>query len=321
MRPYYISIDGGGSKTEFCLYDCDSGQTQTFLSGSSNYKLSGADAERKVFLHGIQRIFKQINGDETSIRALVMGMSGVDSKKDYDHYMQLALSSGIDSSRIYLCNDSELAFYSKATPPGLCVIAGTGSVSTGIAADRRTARSGGWGNHFSDEGSGSWVGIQILQALLRHCDGYEPLQPIFKTLRIHFGADRFQDLPPILTNIDMRAIAAVAKPVTEAADMGDPYCEKWIKTAGARVAQIGYSVYCKLDFDREKSVDVVPAGSLFKCKTFYESFETSLGKMVIKDNLNFCGEVTHPVLGGIALAKSLFGETDEAHSSIKIAKG
>lgn len=307
MREAFLAVDGGGSKTEFCLCDCETGERRHFLADGSNYKIAQADMERAIFLEGITGCLREADISIAQIRGLVMGMSGVDSEADHAHYLDIALSAGIPKDKIYVCNDSELAFYTKGTPPGICVVAGTGSVATGIAVDRRKVRSGGWSNYISDEGSGGWIGVQVLRALLRYCDGYEAYQPVFEVLREHFQAESFEALPSILTRIDVREVASTAKPVAKMADAGDPHCAKLVCEAARLVAEIAASVYRKLAFDREESVDIVTAGSLFKAATFYHRFTEVLQGNVSKKNLCFQGEVSSPVLGGLALAKMLFG--------------
>ena len=307
MREFLLAVDGGGSKTEFCLYDCATGGVRHFLSGSTNYKISQLNADREAFREGMSRVFRGTGIGMAQIRGMVMGMAGVDAPEDHARYLQIGLSTGIPQKRIYVCNDSELAFYSKGTPPGLCIIAGTGSVSTGVAADRRTARSGGWGSPISDEGSGGWIGIQVLCALLRYCDGYGPHWQVFDDLRDHFGTPSFEEVPRLLSQVGMQEIAATARVVMDRADGGDPCCEDLVRRAAHLAAKIAHSVYAKLHFDGESTVDVVMAGSLFKCPTYRGKFLEDFQAMASKKNLRFCEEVSSPVLGGIALAKALFG--------------
>ena len=306
MGDFFLAVDGGGSKTEFCLYDRATGETRHFFSGSTNYKISPADAEREAFQEGVARVYSETGIGAERIRGLVLGMSGVDSPEDYARYLQIGLSTGVPEDRIYLCNDSETAFYAEGTPPGLCIIAGTGSCATGVAADRRTARSGGWGTPISDEGSGGWIGIQVLQKLLRYCDGYDVHRPVFDSLREHFGAPTFDGLPRILTLISMQQIAATARLIMDQADAGDSYCVEWVHRAAFLAAEIAASVYAKLAFGGEPSVDVVMAGSLFKCPTYREKFMEEMPRVTRSGNMRFCEEVKSPVLGGIALAKILF---------------
>ena len=321
MREYFLAVDGGGSKTEFCLYNCASGEAWRSLSGSSNYKIMEADAERTVFLEGVEHVFRERGIDAGQVRGLVMGMSGIDSQADYDHYLQIALCTGIPRERIYLCNDSELAFYTQGTPPGLCVIAGTGSVATGIAADKRTVRSGGWSNYISDEGSGGWIGVQVLRALLRYCDGYGTYEPVFDVLRSEFRAPSFEALPPILTRASIPEVAATARTVMELADGGDAYCAGLVQEAAVLVAEIAWSVYRKLGFEKENAVDVVMAGSLFKCVPYSRWFQAAMLERAAVKNLRFRDGAGSPVLGGITLAKLLFGEAGQWNPPIKIPKG
>ena len=306
MLEFFLSVDGGGTKTEFCLFSLATGESRHFLSGSTNYKIGEADAERGVFLEGVRHVFREMNITASHIRGMVMGMSGVDSPEDHAHYMGIALSTGIPEKRIYICNDSELAFYAKGTPPGLCIVAGTGSVATGIAADQRKARSGGWSNFISDEGSGGWIGTHALRALLQYCDGYGAYCKVFDYFRSYFHAATFAELPHILSRFSMQDIAAAAKPVMERAENGDPFCADIVSQASRLVAKTALSVFRKLDFAGERTIDVVTVGSLFKSSLFTDRFMKELRVMAPQDNFHFCGEVASPVLGGIALANTLF---------------
>jgi len=306
MREYFLAVDGGGSKTEFCLSECATGETRHFSSGGTNYKISETDADAKAFREGIHRLFQETGIRAAQVRGMVMGMAGVDSAEDSAYYLQIGLQTGIPPHKIYVCNDSEIAFYSKGAPPGLCVIAGTGSVSTGFAPDRRMARSGGWGSPVSDEGSGAWLGIKVLSSLLRYCDGYGTYHKVYEDIKNHFAAASFFELPKILSLIGVSQTAAAARIVMDSADGGDAYCGQLVRQAAGLVAQIACSVYKKLHFETERSVDVVMAGSLFKSMLYDRVFTQALKNLIPKDNLRFCREVFKPVLGGIALAKNLF---------------
>lgn len=307
QRTYYIAVDGGGSKTEFCAIDRDTGIARHFLFGSSNYKILETDQEKETILSGFQHIYEALQIEPAQVRGLVMGMSGCDSPEDHSHYLDIALASRIARDAIHICNDSELAFYAKGKPPGLCAVAGTGSVATGVASNGDTARSGGWGTPISDEGSGAWIGIQALREVLRFCDGYGRDEPIYQDIREHFGAASFDALPKILSQKSLTEIAGVARLIMDKADAGEAYCLSLIEEAAAHVSMIAHSVYDKLSFKEEKSVDVVMAGSLFKCGAFRRTFERLFLPTVSIPNMRFLSDVESPVLGGIALARLLFG--------------
>ena len=305
---YYIAVDGGGSKTELCAFHAETSEMRRYQHGSSNYKIIETDVEKDIILKGIVTIFEDLGIGAEQVRGLVMGMSGIDSPEDHEHYRQIAAGSNIDPERIYICNDSELAFYSQGTPPGLCMIAGTGSVATGIGVDQEKVRVGGWGSPISDEGSGGWIGIRVLRDLLRYCDGYGEYIDVFDAVRDSFGAVTFETLPKILSQVSMIQIAGVAKVVMDAADVRDSYCLDLVTGAAELTAEIAYTVYRRLKFEKEPSVDIVMAGSLYKSGIFTDTFKQSLILKSPVENLYFCEGISSPVLGGITLAQLLFGK-------------
>lgn len=307
---YLLAIDGGGSKTTFCLYDCATEKNSFFHLGSTNYKITRIKSEKEIILEGICRVFGQAGIRADQILGLVMGMSGCDAPKDYDHYFSIAVESNIAKDRICILNDSELAFYSKGGPPGLCMIAGTGSVATGIGVNREKIRIGGWGSPVSDEGSGGWIGIQGLKALLRYCDGYGEYQDVFDKLRAFYGVDSFAELPKQLSQLTIGEIASAAKPIMDMADAGDRYCTGIVNDAAFHVAEIAHAVYTKLNFDTEPSVDIVMAGSLYNSPVFNAAFRKNLIGLTQKENMIFYDNVEKPVWGGIVFAKEMFLQHD-----------
>ena len=307
MGKYYIAVDGGGSKTAFCALSIQAGTIRTTYAGKSNYKTTETDLERTNILEGFQALFAECGFAADRVQGLTMGMSGCDTPEDFAHYWDIALETGIPKERIYLCNDSELAFYAGGTPPGLCMIAGTGSVSTGITKDGRKARSGGWGFPISDEGSGAWIGSHALSAALRYADGYAPFDPLFEELRSALGAQAFEELPHILPQLNVTDIADKARIVMDMADKStNAFAAELVAKAAGLAAQIAASVYFKLDFAQESCVDVVMAGSLFKSTAYLNAFQKAFCETIQGENVSFLKEVKSPVLGGIALAKQMF---------------
>ena len=45
---YLLSVDGGGTKTEFCISDLAETEKKSFLTGSTNFKSVGVKEARKV---------------------------------------------------------------------------------------------------------------------------------------------------------------------------------------------------------------------------------------------------------------------------------
>ena len=303
---YHMAIDGGASKTEICVFDPVTKSESHFFSGCSNYKNPESDTKKAIIDDGIGRAFSEMKIEPAQIKGLVMGLSGCDSQKDHDYFMSIADLSGVQREKIYICNDCELPFFSNGKPPGLSVVAGTGSIVTGFTKDFSKARSGGWGSAISDEGSGGWMGLYVIRDLLRYFDGYGEYQLIFDIIREHLGESAFDSLPGIFSQSSLQEIAGYARLVMAQADKGDGYCCAVTASAAELVAEIAWSVYKKLGFPDERSVDVVLSGSLFYSPLFSDTFRSSMTARLSGNNLNFCGEVSSPVMGGIALSCSMF---------------
>src|SRR5581483_6339154 len=72
---------------------------------------------------------------------------------------------------VEVIGDIQVAFEDAfADQPGVLMIAGTGAIAYGRNSAGDTARAGGWGYLVSDEGSGSWIGLEAVRAVLREKD-------------------------------------------------------------------------------------------------------------------------------------------------------
>lgn len=71
---------------------------------------------------------------------------------------------------------------------GGVIIVGTGTVGWAIVSGQ-THRVGGWGLPISDEGSGAWLGGEVLRRVLWAHDGRTPWTPLLRALFAQFGKD------------------------------------------------------------------------------------------------------------------------------------
>ena len=81
----------------------------------------------------------------------------------------------IASDKYKLTHDAEIALIgATAGQPGIIVIAGTGSIAFGRNAQMQTARAGGWGYIFGDEGGGFDIAKNALRRALQFEEGWGP---------------------------------------------------------------------------------------------------------------------------------------------------
>lgn len=313
MKSYLVSVDGGGTKTEFCVTDIDGNIIKSYIFGSTNYKSVGIE---EVFLNlqtGFNSIMEDLCIEIKDIDYIVLGISGCDSKSDYDIISRQISKLGIPKEKFYLCNDSLLAFYAQAEEPGIVVISGTGSIVVGIDKRNRIKRAGGWGYYFSDFGSGYWIGNELLKRTLLYCDNVYKYSKLFDEVRQYFNAQGFEDLPYKITEIvEFDEIAKISKFVTEYPDD-----EEWLKrdilTEGASyLCDLIKNVYNNLEFKNEDSVNIVFSGGVLKNLSYSKILEETIRRELNVPNLVFIEQTNTPAFGGIKLAKRRYkGDLNE----------
>ena len=72
---------------------------------------------------------------------------------------------------------------------------GTGSLSRGWAEDGRETGAGGWGCALGDEGSGYWIGMKAMRAVIQEYDNRLDKTLLTKPVLEYFGLSRPDELP------------------------------------------------------------------------------------------------------------------------------
>ncbi len=87
---YYIAVDGGASKTHFCLHNIDTGSEQEFFSSGTNFKNPETSARKNLIDKGVLRIFTETGISPEEVRGMVMGLAGCDCEEDRRYFLDLA---------------------------------------------------------------------------------------------------------------------------------------------------------------------------------------------------------------------------------------
>ncbi|NLT97958.1 MAG: hypothetical protein GXW96_07410, partial [Christensenellaceae bacterium] len=138
-----------------------------------------------------------------------------------------------------------------ALQSGINLIAGTGSMSYGCDDSGRTARSGGWSEYFSDEGSGFWLGKKALELFAKQSDGRAEKGPLYDIVRRHFKLDDdFEIVEAVESGIagSRKKTAELQLLLLSAARAGDSQALAAYDEAARELALIVYGAYRQLDF-------------------------------------------------------------------------
>jgi N-acetylglucosamine kinase-like BadF-type ATPase len=219
---FFLGVDGGQSGTTALIGDEQGRVLGAGEGGPCNH--AGAAEGRQKLVRAVTDSITEacaragLDSHGQRFAAACFGMSGGPKDK------QSILSEILRADRLVVTTDAAIAL-SGATggEPGMITIAGTGSIAFGRNARERTARAGGWGYVFGDEGGGFDIVRQALRAALRHEEGWGPPTVLHAALLKATGAADANDALHLFYTEEWPRprVAALAPLVDEAAMAGD----------------------------------------------------------------------------------------------------
>lgn len=210
-----IGIDGGGSKTEFCLFSEDGGIFKRLTLGGTNPNVYGTDKAFDTLKCGIDIV----SDGYPDITAIFAGIAGCANRENASIISDL-LKDQYPQMRIEVGGDSVNSIYStQYFDRCITVIAGTGSVIF-VKDGESVTRIGGWG-YLLDEGyNGFYLGTEVLRAAMAEEDsiGEATLLTQMVEKRLSKRAvDGFNEIYALSKD----EIAAFARLLFDAYDAGD----------------------------------------------------------------------------------------------------
>jgi N-acetylglucosamine kinase-like BadF-type ATPase len=261
---FFLGVDGGGTKTRFILVDGDGKLAAADEGPTSDHLQVGIDGVRDVLAGGVAALFREAGKDGSSIAYAFFGLPayGEDSAAQV---LLDGLPEPLLGHRRYRCGNDMICAWagSLGGEDGINIVAGTGSIGYGERKGR-SARAGGWGEIFGDEGSAYWIAAQGLNIFTRMSDGRLPQGPLHASLRRHLGLDADLDLCAKLADApSRRAIAAMAELVARAARDGDIEAIRVFDDAARELAAIIEAVRQALEFEPGERVPISYSGGVF----------------------------------------------------------
>ena len=177
MMKWLLVIDGGATKTACAVVHAETGVMKYSASTKgSNYQAIGMEAAT-VILHELLakvEIFLQ-KYPCSQIAVATFALAGIDSPKDKETVtaiVQNALSATqLSIATLIIENDAEATLLGvTAGQAGALLIAGTGAIAYAYDG-QQIVRAGGWGHRAGDEGSGYWLGQEVVRAIFKMEDG------------------------------------------------------------------------------------------------------------------------------------------------------
>ncbi|MGC9367188.1 MAG: BadF/BadG/BcrA/BcrD ATPase family protein [bacterium] len=158
-------IEGGGSGLRITVVDQHYSVLNEYNVGQGNFN------EIKLKLQDYLGIlFDKVSLQQTT--PLIITMAGLAQSNDIQYVDELLNKLNHRAKRI-ITTDAHTAYWGAHSSYGeIVVISGTGSIVYSVNETGDLDRVGGWGPRLGDEGSGYWLGIQLLKIITEYLDGY-----------------------------------------------------------------------------------------------------------------------------------------------------
>lgn len=275
----FLGVDGGGTKTAFCLLRADGTIAAQAQAQSIYYFSTGIDLVERVLRAGITDVCATAGIIPSQIEYAFFGLPTYGEVSGDIAVLNAAPRAILGHDR-YVCDNDMVCGWSGSlgAADGINVISGTGSMTYG-ERDGRGLRVGGWGELFGDEGSAYWIAVRGLAAYARMSDGREKAGPLVEVVRRHLDLTADLDLIDVVLNrwqSDRTKVAALSPRVVEAADLGDPAAAAILADAGRELAVLVDTTRRRLGYAADEVVPVSYSGGTFGAKQVLDEFRRQL---------------------------------------------
>lgn len=268
----FLGVDGGQSGTTALIGD-ETGRVLGAGSGGPCNHTAAAEGRRKLVRavgDCVGTACAQAGLDARAVRfaAACFGMSGGPEDK------QAILHEILPADLVVVTDDAVIALAgATAGEPGIVTIAGTGSIAFGRNTAGGTARVGGWGYIFGDEGSGFDIARQALRAALRAEEGWGPPTTLLHALTNATGSPNANSALHLFYTPDWpRSRVATLAPLVDAAAMaGDAVARDILHNAAQQLAVLTSSVRRQL-WEAGELARVAWTGGVFRSHMLLERY-------------------------------------------------
>ncbi|MEU6520843.1 BadF/BadG/BcrA/BcrD ATPase family protein [Streptomyces sp. NPDC046978] len=308
----FLGVDGGGTKTAFCLID-SAGTIRARALGEGAYYFAdnatgGVDHVVRVLEQGIGAVTRAAGITPADIDHAFLGLPGYGEVPGDVAALDAAPGRVLGHQRYASDNDMICGWAgSLGAVDGINVISGTGSMTYG-ERQGHGVRTGGWSELFSDEGSAYWIAARALNVFSRMSDGRLPEGPLAKLLRRHLQLASDLEVIDVVLNRwqgHRSEIASLTPLVVEAAEAGDAEAAAVLTEAGRELALLVDSARRRLGFSSDETVLVSYSGGVFRSARVLDAFTTALKTSAAEYELR--QPLFEPVVGAAIYAAKLAG--------------
>lgn len=301
-----VGIDGGGSKTRLLCVDQGGEVLGEAQVGATAYHQDGVEYVARELRRGLAQVLPQ------GVRAAICyGMPGCGEIPEEDRTASEMIAAALSPCPVRFENDVTVGWAgSLALSPGVNIVGGTGSIAYGRDASGTGVRSGGWHEFFSDEGSGYWLGRELLTLFSQQSDLRRPRTALYEIVRSGLALEEDSDINRLTKERfapSRKETAALQRLLLEAARQGDPCALDCYRAAARSLAEILCAAVRRLRFPEGEPVPVSYSGGLFQITDLIlEAVRREAAAEMAPVSLDFRPPRLSPCQGAVLLAAEAF---------------
>lgn len=261
----FLGVDGGGTKTEFVCIDGAGKVLAAALTGTTYHLQAGFDEVVRRLEDGVAQVCAGAEITRSAIDHAFFGLPAYGEDSKVDPRIHAACGAVLGHARYGVGNDMICGWAgSLGGEDGINIVAGTGSIGYG-ERQGKAARTGGWGEVFSDEGSAYWIAVKGLSLFTRMSDGRAERGPLHERIVGALGLEDDLDLCGRIMGpegMGRTEIAGLAGLVSEAAAAGDRAAGVILDEAARELADMAIALRRALGFAGDEPVPLSWSGGV-----------------------------------------------------------
>ena len=223
-----IVVDGGASGCRLAAFNQSGTQCASAQDGPASLSI-GEDKAWQNIRQGLASLAEQVGESKDWLpNRLWMGLAGSLQSARYERFLSLIPDK---IAPVVITDGHAQLLGATGGQPGACLAIGTGSVLHWLDTDGNYGMAGGWGYPVGDEGSGAWLGMQLVNYYLWHCDkqsGIYHSSNLFAALERRIGT-QVSEIQLWSTSESSTDMASLAPIVVAAANQGDKLANKIVE--------------------------------------------------------------------------------------------
>jgi N-acetylglucosamine kinase-like BadF-type ATPase len=267
---YYLGLDGGGTKTDCILVDGEGTILAQATAGPSNPLRAGYAKAWFALSDAADVVLERQHLKASDIHGICAGIGGA-GRESVAHRISTFLERSFPSAAVSITTDLNITLQAAVGDhQGIILVVGTGSGAYGRDAKGQTARAGGRGPWFSDEGSGFDIGRRAMAAVVRAEERRGPQTALSQRILKWLGCnDWTRVLDWVIKNPD-DVFPRVFPLVAELGDKGDAVACEILSAASESLSGLAASVMQQLHM-KDHEFSIAKAGGATGRSKFFDA--------------------------------------------------